>query len=227
MAEYVNAPAWRNLLKEVWDANQNVSGAIALVSLLSQQALQASTMRSVVAGNYFTTRGLGDWDSRFNALLSRLTFYTAEIERVAHGEYGEPLAQLVGWVVDPILDGMFIKGGEQIKMSFGDAVEYAMLWNMAATAKITKEGLNASTVLPEFVTNWFSQVAHDLERSAPGEDPTNADAVIEAAEKVKDKVVNDIVIPGLEALGTLVKIVGVGFGIVVAIKLFSLFSKKK
>ncbi len=218
MTEYVSPPAWRNLLAEIWDANHNLSGAVAVLSLVSQQMKQANELRHSVGADYFLKRGLGDWDARFAALLSRLAFYAGELELVAKGEVDNPIEHMLAWVIDPILDGVFLKDKKQIKMTFGDAVESATLWNQAATAKATRESLALDTWLPASIMDWFSQVNHDLELSAPGEAPTAADAVKETVDAVKEKTL-DVAKKVVEGAGTLLLVAALGFGGVLAIAL--------
>lgn len=244
MADYVNVSAWRNLLAQVWSANRNVSGAVAILSLLSQQAGQVVTKRHELAGDYFVTRGLGEFDARFEGLMRRLTWYTDELVRIAHDEAGVRVDELIANIIGPIINGDFPKGfgnadarlrdgltlqSDGSWSSDGDATLSASSWNQVMEAWATDREIRDSTWVPDAVLDWWSNVEHDLDEKAPGEEKTATDHVRDAMRDAKDAFVDTtksaLAAVGEGALG-LLGYAAIGVGVIYGLKVLVLDRKR-
>lgn len=207
MAETVVVPQvevsnWKKAVEGIFAANKTSGrGTLAIIAMVDDLRFKALGVRNPISDDIYIARGLGNWDERAAALGMRVGYYLAELKRLL-----EPMDAAIRWsmmytrIVAPILYGKFPAvmfdelptsatagiriGADGNGSSFGDAVESATLWNQAVWAR-QSDDLAPWWAISEF-RGVMTEASRQLELSAPGEDPTATDAVVNALKKAGD-----------------------------------------
>lgn len=232
-------PTWLADLRSVYESSRIGPGAVGLLELLDVQLEQAKGYVDQLSGDVFVERGLGSWREDHAASVARWEWMATRFaEIVGRGDPAEVrLIEIENFIAAPILRGRYpapmmaalqpehrrgiITQSDGSGVGFGDAVASATLWNSAVVAADIdgKLGpLGGRTAIEDSIRRMFSRAATQVRLSAPGEDPTLADATASTLETLAAA-------PGqlLQAIGAgnLLLYVGIGAGLFVAWKLLS------
>lgn len=235
----IDIPTWLNDLRQVYDTSPITKGAQALLLLLNLQLEQAATYIGDLSGDGLVEAGIGQWRADFAASVERLRYMANRYSEIqTSGDNAETrLVAVFNFIAQPILRGVYpapmvsallpeyrrgiIVRPDGSGTGFGDAVASATLWNQAVIAGDIDNRLSplgGRTFIEDGIRRMFTRVREQVSTSAPGEDPTLADATAETLDKLAAA-------PGalLKALGAsnLLLYVGLGVGAVVAYKLLS------
>jgi hypothetical protein len=201
--QQLNIGEWLRDLRKTWTAGENGPGAVALLSLINLQIGQAYELVGGLGDSTYVQRGIVRWRDDYVAINTRLAYMIAKLKEILD----EPEATtrelaIYNFIARPILDGEYpqeyltevaaanIKGLRGIRnkpggggKGFGDAFAAGTLWNQAAQASDTD-----IHPAPGWATNlyaaWLTEVAHQLETSAPGEDPTARDRTVTVLKEI-------------------------------------------
>ena len=169
---------------------------------------QAELMRTIRSGLPFVTaQHLRQWDRDFLTYEQRLKAYRSEIswdpsnpiatEKYARENVALPLLDGIypGEPNSPVLDPWFI--GLTPGDDLPDVTRAAMLWNqITAAAAAEKENRDwfVNNEVDVLILDWLAKALVELERSAPGEDPTMMDGAVEWVDRMANNV-GELVVP--------------------------------
>lgn len=195
LSSRIDLGVWTKDLRRTFDTSPLGSGAVALLSILNLQLGQSASYVSDLSGDLFVERGLGSWPADHEAATLRLRWMVAKLETIASSDDPREvkLAAIYNYVARPVLDGLYpadmlaelpasakrgiIVMSDGRGKGFGDAVVSASLWNQAVVAGDIDRRFGKAAGL-DAIRAVLTQVAVQLETSAPGEDPTWADQTI-------------------------------------------------
>lgn len=119
----INAAAWRDMLRGIWNAVPTASSAIAIERLVTHMAQSALALVGGIEGDIFLRRSLAGWREDLSSLFDRLEWYARETQRAVaetppniDADTGEGfvfvpspdrVSQLTANVIGPILNGHF------------------------------------------------------------------------------------------------------------------------
>ena len=201
-AQQINIGVWQRDLDEVYRSNTIGGGSVALLQLINLQLGSAHDLVGGMSDDAFQQRNIAGWRDDYTAANARLGWMIKRLQTIAGGGANAATRALEIWnfIGRPVLQGRYpaemmeqlaaIKATRTIRpvngrdwsdggQSFGEAFGAATLWNQAAEAS-NFDATHAKD--PSWATNmvgaWLTETARQLERSAPGEDPTIADATV-------------------------------------------------
>jgi hypothetical protein len=197
----INVGVWLRDLDSVYRSNTIGSGTVALLQLLTLQQSQAHELVASLADDAFVQRGIKGWRADYARAQWYLGWFVARLKAIVDTpDELKATRALRIWndIAAPILRGDYTAelataaaaAGQTGPMrrkngrdwtdggkDFGQAYASATLWNQAAAATDLPEAR-----APGFVANalvaWLTEVAHQLETSAPGEDATLRDHTV-------------------------------------------------
>ena len=194
-------PQWHRATRETFESDKIGAGAVGLLSMINLLQGQSAGYVADLSGDQFIARGLGSWHDDWSAVSARLTWMVAKLGDIAAS--GDPdevkLVAIYNYVARPVLDGNYpadmIAALPAIAQrgirtlpdgsgtGFGDAVWSATLWNQAVVAGDLDRKLGAGWAR-DAVRSLLTQVATQLERSAPGDAPTAADLTVGVLQRI-------------------------------------------
>lgn len=182
----INAYKWRDELLALYGAAPGSASAAAIVVVLRGQLRDARELYAqyvtiviegvAVAQQIDMVRQFRGWHLQAEALERRLDGY---LEDATDAPEGEPQPEYSdAWVAKPLFEGewpddyyLFLQATTP---DVPDVVHLASLWNQVVALKEVAEGIGDP--LDRLVINWLEEGERQLSASAPGEDPTVADA---------------------------------------------------
>lgn len=231
MAEQqIEIGAWKKGLAQVFESNTIGGGAVALLQVLNLQLGQANEMIATISADAFVQRDLDDWRKAYTAANFRLGWMIARLKTIVDGGADESTRALEIWnfIGAPVLQGRYPaemaeafaagnatagitprngKDWSEGGQGFGEAFAAATLWNQAAVAS-NFAATQGSGWAHSVVAGWLTETARQLERTAPGEKPTIADATVVVLRRLAAA-------PGdlLRAVGLDPWLIGLGVGL--------------
>lgn len=198
----INVAAWHNDLRATYEAGKIGPGAVALLEVINLQLAQAATWTADVTEDVYIERALVSFNEDLAASRARLAWLVNKLAEIVASETIEANKVLAihNWIARPVLDGHYPADmlsspsldrvalrGIAVKpdgsgKGMGEAYYSATLWNQAVIAGDINRKLGTGWAT-DAIRGVLTTVATQLERSAPGEDTTAADAV---AEKLRD-----------------------------------------
>ena len=205
-ASRIDYPRWIAGLRAVYNSDPTGAGGVALLKILVLQLAQAHDMVAGMSNDAFIQRGFVTWRDDWDAVNVRVGWMIGKLQRIV--DSGNPrevqLVEIHNFVARPILDGLYPaemlagvsaanpSGLRGIRMrpggggkSFGDAFASATLWNQAASVG-DLDRAQGSGWAANAIRSLLTTVEVQLQRSAPREQPTWADAASKAIDKIKD-----------------------------------------
>lgn len=199
----VNTGAFASFLRRIYQAGPLDRGALAIVACVDQVLSRARDVRNALSPDVYLERGLQTWDRDATALGLRIGIYLDVIREsltVPRAQRLQIVDSRVSW---PILLGIYNadlftnathaatanltkRPDGNYALLGGDAVLAASLLNraLAASDADTAALWGAESKL----RNVFATVRAEMEQSAPGEETTVADGVLDGLQAAEDAV---------------------------------------
>ncbi len=199
----INVAVWHNDLRDVYNAAKTGAGAVAVLEVINLQLAQAAGWVADVTDDVFIEKSLANWREDYAAAQARLGVLVTELRRIIDSAdtLSNKALAIHNFIARPVLDGIYPKdlvakfptlGKRGLTLQpggtwkgQGDAYWSATLWNQAVIAGDINRKLGSDWAT-NAIRGTLTKVAEQLATSAPGEDPTAADAVIKALQKVAD-----------------------------------------
>lgn len=230
MPQQINIGVWKRDLGEVYRSNTIGAGSVALLQLINLQLGQAATMVGALSDDAFIQRGIKDWRRGYDASNWRLAWMIRKLQAIAEDKlHANRALSIWNFVGRPVLEGLYPAemmeaiaaagmdfgirpvngvnwkdGGK----SFGEAFAAATLWNQAAAVSDFDATLGTGWAT-NVVRSWLTETARQLERSAPGEDPTIADATVKVLNRLAEAPGDILRAVGISPVVVVVTIAGV------------------
>lgn len=198
--EQINVAVWLRGLANVYETDTIGGGTVALLRLLALQLAHAHDLVGSLSDDAFVQRGIASWRRDYDRAQWFMGWLVRRLDQIADSTDDEPATRALRiWndVARPILEGHYtaelctaaVAAGHAMRLAngrdcadggkdFGVAFASATLWNQAAAATDLPQARDAGWATNLYVA-WLTEVAHQLEVSAPGEDPTLRDRTVE------------------------------------------------
>lgn len=199
----INVAVWHNDLRDVYNSAKRGAGAVAVLEVINLQLAQAAEWTADITDDVFIEKALTSWREDHAAAQARLTVLVAELATIIGSDDTESVKvlRIYNFIARPTLDGIYprelvakfdavgrrglvLQPGGSWKGQ-GDAYWSATLWNQAVIAGDINRKLGSDWAT-NAIRGTLTKVAEQLATSAPGEDPTAADAAIKALQKIAD-----------------------------------------
>ena len=197
----INVGEYLRNLRRIFDTQPVGRGTLALLEMVSLQLSQAAGWLAQLSPDAIVQRSAQPLIDDVKAAQERLGYMLTKSRAIVDSTdpHEVKLLSLYGFVAKPILDGVYgapmmaelpISARRGITLqpggtgkSFGDAFVAATSWNQAVVAANVDASMGrgwAADLLRESI----SKIAVQLQLSAPGEDPTAADATVNALRQL-------------------------------------------
>lgn len=195
----IDAYRWRDELRKIYAAAPGPVGASVVVSILREQVIEmedlydkfiriptvtggrSETEQADIARQFRTFRG------ELETLSERLKGYTEDADDPPEGVEQPEFSDR--WVAGPLFRGVWPDDYylylQPTTPDRPEVAHVAALWNQIVSVQEVWETIGDP--LDRLIVNWLEESSRQMSSSAPGEDPTAADAVLDAVDHLRHK----------------------------------------